>query len=673
MRLGKTILAVLCGLAAVQLSAQTDAPGRRWARVRGSTLAASGVVLPDGERMPAWRVLAGAGPQRATAWIPLADASLPQQARGLHQDVLAVPAGLSSGWRIVPLPLKAWGLSSPPAEIHVVRDGTGLFRAVSTGMAQVTCGEERPAPGVGYPLLAADFSHGPFGPLHNRFGSFAGGGASIEMARHRDAAGRVTALRVIPRFSAGRGWAGIWIELADHATLADPAAGIDLSRATAIVIRGRGLRGSLGLSDPAASKRDEAVPIASLVPSPDVTTIATLRVPLLGTSLDLTHIRSLTLNLTGTGDAPLEIVEVWIVSGDADPPRAPLAEARTQSGHATGLWIWNTDEFLAEPAVWLKRFDALASAWHFTEVYLQLPDVVPSRAAGAPLAKLVYEFHRRGLTLHALDGAPWFALPEARPTILARIAAVAAFNRYWGADAAFDAIHLDVEPYLLPQFGGPRRGELLASMTSLLRAVRSVAHPLPLWVDVPFWFDETTDFAAGAKDSPCPTRRFADLLPTLVDGIVVMSYRTAPDGADGIAAHAAGEIERAGRRGRATRIALETVPLTPEDEWVVATSQEGGMVAGQPLALLPRDDDGYLILTAHADASDVEALAAIATRFRTVRVRFAPGAAPSKVTFNGRPADAIRRAAEEARHLLADGGIATGGVAYHELRTLPRP
>lgn len=660
-------------LAAGSSPAAAQPTGRTWLRVSGSALPRAQLTSADGNRIAAWRVMQDAPSRSTVAWLPLNDApaAVPRQAPGLRPTVVTVPSALSGRWQLVPLPLASWNLTGlrKAQTIHLSRDAAGLMRAASVSTSEsLNCGGSAPPAGAAaLPLLAAKFSRGVFGPLGNRFGTFAGGGASISVGRVRDARGTVAGLRLAPSFAGGKGWAGFWIELAPPATLTDPAAGLDLSKATAVVLRGSGLRGTLGVSDPAAVKRDEAVTVA-ILPKQKSTS---LRVPLAGTGVDLAHVRSLTLNLTGTGDDPAELDEIWFVGDEAEPPPSAATSAGPRSPTVSGIWIWNTGDFLQSPEPQMQRFDALRGTWQIGEVYLQLPESEWRGASGAGLARLVYEFHRRGVRVHALDGAPWFALAPAHAAFLKKLMMVERFNRYWGSDASFDAIHLDIEPYLLPAFGGPRRASVLESLTSLLRTIKHRHPQLPLWLDVPFWYDEAPEVAGPGGVQPCPARDFLAATADIADGIVVMAYRTAADGADGIAAHAAGEATLASAKGKHIRVAVESVPLPPEDEWLVETGSPGEASVGKPFALVATGSD-HLLVTRDLDGGDLAALPSIAKGYRSVAIRFSPGPPPGKITFDGRSGEEMRREVREAHDLLSDAGTPAGGAAYHEFRTLPR-
>jgi hypothetical protein len=142
------------------------------------------------------------------------------------------------------------------------------------------------------------------------------------------------------------------------------------------------------------------------------------------------------------------------------------------------------------------------------------------------------------------------------------------FNRESKPSERFDGIHLDVEPYLLPGFNGPRHTEILEGYLELLLKVGAQAHRAKLIIgaDIPFWYSELDEFTHDVS-----TIRFRGITkPTYqhiidnVDNVAVMSYRTTSSGMDGIVAHSLGEIRYAQQAGKTVFVGLETGPIFDE-------------------------------------------------------------------------------------------------------------
>jgi len=635
----------------------------------------SATLARAGQHLPVELKSAGAG-GRCDAWLP----QVPGRADGQGEAALIdVPEGLSRDFVVVPLPLRSWGYSSiaPIEEIVFVRDSAGVIRAQTAAPKELSRRRIGTAPvaKVHHPYEVFDFSHDVLGQSGNKFGGFSGRGAAVAFDRRGMGAQRNL---VISLTGSAQGFGGIWVELASHQLLGDPNSGLNAAEATTLVIHGRGRAvGAVALSDVAAAKRDAPVVIGSLaaaVPRPDGSWEWKGAIP---ATVDRSHLRTLTIDLTGTGDGSIELGDIWLISSDdAIPPRGDERPNRAAAGHR-GLWVWNTDEVLASDASYAQLRDAVRS-WAITDVFLQLPYRLPvmgswsTGPASKRLAVLVARLHHEGLAVHALDGAPFMATASAKPLVESQARRVVKFNRIWGPDGAFDALHLDVEPYALPAFGGLRQDELLRSYVDAIAAAKAAVSPLPLWLDIPFWYDEAPETAV------CDCHFRDGLLAKLVrlaDGVAVMAYRTSADGANGIAAQAFGELRMAAKWNRRSLIGLETVRLPPEDQWHVSLKDEQTVERGTPVAVMPRvmGTAPYMLFAAAVSDADLMWLKQHASDYRVSAARLVRGPDPATVTFHGASRERIENAASAASGLLRGGGVPFDGIALHELRTLPTP
>ncbi|MCP4658171.1 MAG: hypothetical protein GY856_22395, partial [bacterium] len=268
----------------------------------------------------------------------------------------------------------------------------------------------------------------------------------------------------------------------------------------------------------------------------------------------------------------------------------PATTARKLS---KALWVWNTRELMDRPEQ-RAEFLSFLDTEGFDQVYLQLPNRtgMPARlASGAagptPLRSLVAAIRGLGLAVHALDGHATFVLPDKQDQVLGTIRDVAAFNAAGPEGERFSGVHYDIEPYLLPGFGGSRREELLTRYLELLArmAVEVRKTDLRLGVDLPFWYDAPDEFSrelltvAFAGQRKVVTEHVLDL----VDHATLMDYRTSAYGPDGILFHAAGELEYAARVGKQITIGLETGKLPDEVYLTFAGEGRTGMPSGSEL------------------------------------------------------------------------------------------
>lgn len=94
------------------------------------------------------------------------------------------------------------------------------------------------------------------------------------------------------------------------------------------------------------------------------------------------------------------------------------------------------------------------------------------------LRPFLARLHQSGVKVHALDGDPRFVLTEWHGRVFALTQKIIEYNQSVSVDQRFDGIRYDNEPYLLPQFPGVHRGEILKQYLSLLSATQAMAEAL---------------------------------------------------------------------------------------------------------------------------------------------------------------------------------------------------
>ena len=166
------------------------------------------------------------------------------------------------------------------------------------------------------------------------------------------------------------------------------------------------------------------------------------------------------------------------------------------------MWLWETPAVTADRGA-RRRLVEFCRTEGMTDLFVQLP-YEAERVDGQwtiswdpeALRPLIAELHAAGVTVHALGGDPRFALPEWHGQVMATVESVARYNSESPPTQRFDGIRYDIEPYLLPGFGGVRRPEIMQQYLSILAASRAAANRAGLvyGVDIPAWFDERDEF-----------------------------------------------------------------------------------------------------------------------------------------------------------------------------------
>jgi hypothetical protein len=375
------------------------------------------------------------------------------------------------------------------------------------------------------------------------------------------------------------GFAGFWIHLYDFKSPPVQRIFFDASPFAYLTFDIRGEEGkerlTLQVADYAWEKKEDSLEVGDVgcfLPAGkilDAWQKAQIPIREFPESLDRKTLASLVfLARSGSGRVYIDNVG-FATQRDACLPLSLGAKINKPSAHR-GMWVWKTKDILddEEQRARLIRF---ARDNRITELFLQLPyeaqesegkfDIIWNRSN---VASLLSSLHREGIEVHTLDGDPRFALREWHDHLAATARSIVRFNQSVPQEERFDGIRYDNEPYLLPGFSGIQKESIMEQYLESLRILKGIAEPagLELGVDIPFWFDEKNEFFEPITQ--IRGRFFSERILDIVDNIGIMDYRTEAYGADGIIAHALGELRYASKLGKKVFIGLETSDVPDE-------------------------------------------------------------------------------------------------------------
>jgi hypothetical protein len=211
------------------------------------------------------------------------------------------------------------------------------------------------------------------------------------------------------------------------------------------------------------------------------------------------------------------------------------------------MWVWVHEDAPPDPGA----LGAFAGAQRVGDAFVSVPWGGPT-----PLTHdLVAALRARGVRVSALGGDPSWVDGDGAVTWARRATSA------W----LFDGVHLDIEPWELPEWAGDRE-RLLAGLE---RAVRDVAAAtsLPVEVDLAPWLaDEHPQAFAG--------------IARQTDRITLMAYR---DRAAGILSFSAAARRQLAKSRTPYRIGVETIAGPPPH---VTFADDGGAVLERELALV---------------------------------------------------------------------------------------
>ncbi len=426
-------------------------------------------------------------------------------------------------------------------------------------------------------LLVADFSEGNTNRLGGYFNSFSKapslGDVTIEpLPRGRQA----LAFTYTREFS---GFVGFWIHLFDFKLPPAERMFFDASPFEYVTFSVRGLTGNesiiLQAADRIWEEKQDSLPIGDLkdfLPEGRLTEQwqrAWIPMKAFPQRIDRSELASLVFQAARGGGKVFVQDLAFARHRNAVIPRSEIALSPKRRV-AKAMWLWETARLLNDQPS-QSRLLEFCRDQSITDLFLQLPYSATLESGkwqitwdDARLRSLLDSLSTAGIICHALDGHPRFALTPEHDKVKAVLNKVIQFNSGGPQSSRFQAVRYDIEPYILPQFGGVQKQSILLQFLRLLTDLRPLVSQagLELGVDIPFWYDTHNRLFEPAAE--IQGRPMSEWILDVVDNVGIMDYRTRAYGADGTIAQAENELAYAAERGKKIFVGLETVSLPDE-------------------------------------------------------------------------------------------------------------
>jgi len=217
-------------------------------------------------------------------------------------------------------------------------------------------------------------------------------------------------------------------------------------------------------------------------------------------------------------------------------------------------WVWDSTTLMKDKGKMLAFAEEQGVNVIFLHVDRKSKDFEPYRA-------FVEEAHGLGIEVEALGGDPTWGLTGYRQEIDSFIGWMEDYHSAVGEQAAFDGIHMDIEPYLLKEWEQDRDEVVRQWMENVEYLIEKVKRDAPLRVsaDLPFWVHKIIP----ARDDGSLGAWMIEQL----DRVVLMNYRNFAIGDNGIIDNALPMIREGTRAGKPVIVGLETGP-TDEGEHI---------------------------------------------------------------------------------------------------------
>ncbi|MBM7705907.1 amidase [Chryseomicrobium aureum] len=221
-------------------------------------------------------------------------------------------------------------------------------------------------------------------------------------------------------------------------------------------------------------------------------------------------------------------------------------------------WLWNPWMFYDSPESTL----AFLQQKKVSTVFVQIDSDIPRTNYHAFLTGA----HKANIKVFALDGAPnWGNTTGAKAKNKFKNW-VANYQTTAPATAKFDGIHVDIEPYGLPEWETKRAATVRGFQNVITElATFSKTHKLQFEADIPFWFDEIT-----YKNPAYGKGNLAEWTIKNTDGVALMSYR---DTAQAIIDISSKEMAWGNTYGKKVRVGVET--MESKDYPFISFHEEG--------------------------------------------------------------------------------------------------
>ncbi|CAH8769976.1 SGNH/GDSL hydrolase family protein [Paenibacillus dendritiformis] len=255
-----------------------------------------------------------------------------------------------------------------------------------------------------------------------------------------------------------------------------------------------------------------------------------------------------------------------------DPDWVPDASPIERVKPIVGTYIWRAELAIHQP----DEIIAFARDKGINLLYVRLDLEQPYEV----YRSLVKKAHEAGIEMHAMGGHPGWALQDNAPRIRRLIDYVKKYNRAAEADERFHGIHLDVEPYVLPDWSS-RKDEVLrqwtANMKMFVEETKRNSN-LETSIDLAVWLDRTL-----LPDEP--ELSVSEWMIRTMDHVSLMAFRNIADGSNGIAAVVRDEMRMADRQGKPLIVTVE-MKQSPEGGHI-SFFDKGSVEMEKQLSLLP--------------------------------------------------------------------------------------
>ncbi|RCX16999.1 hypothetical protein DFP94_11060 [Fontibacillus phaseoli] len=233
---------------------------------------------------------------------------------------------------------------------------------------------------------------------------------------------------------------------------------------------------------------------------------------------------------------------------------------------AKTTWLWHTQLIKTSPAEILD----FSESQHIGIIYLQISSKVDLDS----YRTFIRQARSKQIEVHALNGAPDWALSTSRPKLDSFMKWIVDYQKTAAPEEMLAGIHVDIEPYLLPEWKTDWSGLVTQWQENIDALVQQAeAANLPISAALPFWLNNYKVPGSDQTLSSWMISRF--------ESVTLMSYR---DQAKAIYDTAKNELLEGERLNKKVYTGVETKPSSEGN--FITFYEEGNAVLNEQLLQL---------------------------------------------------------------------------------------
>ncbi|MEW9671139.1 hypothetical protein [Ammoniphilus sp. 3BR4] len=208
-----------------------------------------------------------------------------------------------------------------------------------------------------------------------------------------------------------------------------------------------------------------------------------------------------------------------------------------------GLWLWETNYITSKDVI------TFCKAGSFNLLFLHIDTAVP-HSTYQTFLKTAYD---NGIEIHALGGRRGWALTKYRKDLDAFINWVNNYQTSSPSTERFKGVHLDIEPYTLPEWAADEPGTVtqwMDAVTHMITQFRSTNIPISIGASVPHWLH--------TRLVPNTAETLSHWMISKYDYLALMSYRNVATGSNSVVSIVQEELTEADALGKSIFASLET-------------------------------------------------------------------------------------------------------------------